>query len=142
MISQKNLLFLSLTVLFSFALNAQDYVMNGITSPLENTSNSEIIPIIENETFTYSSHGEDVLVVFNDTEHIEYYNDKKHFIKSRITWSSMNECTMTIIESDLPNFPFRNGTKLSMVITKVKGKTVHYESTLGGRTWSGKMKRQ
>ena len=144
--SFKNIFFLSLTILLSFTLNAQDYVMSSITNPLENTSESldtsDITPLIENETFTYKSHGEEVLVVFSETEHIEYYNNKRHYIKSKISWLSTNECLMTIVDSDLPNFPFRNGTKLSMVITKVKGKNVHYKSTLGGRTWSGKMKKQ
>jgi hypothetical protein len=142
----KKIIFLSLTILLSFTLNAQDYVMSSVTNPLENTSvsldTSDVTPLIENEVFTYKSHGEEVLVVFSETEHIEYYNDKKHYIKSKISWLSTNECLMTIVDSDLPNFPFRNGTKLSMVITKVKGKNVHYKSTLGGRTWSGKMKKQ
>ena len=142
----KKILFLSLTFLLSFTLNAQDYLMSSVTNPLENTSESidtsDIIPLIENETFTYKSHGEEVLVIFSETEHVEYYNDKKHYIKSKISWLSTNECLMTIIDSDLPNFPFSNGTKLSMVITKRKGKNVYYESTLGGRTWSGKMKKQ
>lgn len=142
----KKAFFFSLIILLSFSFNAQNYVMNSVTDPLESISksadNSIITPLIQNETFTYKSHGEKVLVVFSETEHIEYYNNKEHYIKSKISWLSSNECLMTIIDADLPNFPFKNGTKLTMVITKIKGKVVYYDSTLGGRTWSGKMKKQ
>ena len=141
----KNIFFLSLVILITFSVNAQDFAINSVPLPTESVSelidDSEITPLIENETFTYKSHGETVLVVFNETEHVEYYNHKKHYIKSKISWLSTNECLMTIIDSDLPNFPFNNGTILNMIITKRKGKQVYYKSTLGGRTWSGKMRK-
>lgn len=142
----KKTFFLSLIILLSLNFNAQDYAMNSVSNPLESISKSVnisgVIPLISNETFSYKSHGKKVLVVFSETEHIEYYNNKEHYIKSKISWLSSNECLMTIVDADLPNFPFKNGTKLTMVITKVKGKVVYYNSTLGGRTWSGKMKKE
>jgi hypothetical protein len=47
---------------------------------------------------------------------------------------------MKLQESNLPNFPFKIGSELSIKITKVKRGYIYYDSTLGGRTWSGKMK--
>ena len=47
---------------------------------------------------------------------------------------------MIIRDFNLPNFPFKAGTKMRMKITKVENGFIHYTSTLGGRTWKGKMK--
>ena len=136
-------LFLTLILLISFTVNSQEYAMN--TNILDTTLKYDIAPIIElplveNKTYTYKSHADDVLVIFNNENHTEYYNNKKHFIKSKISWVSIDECYMTIQESNLPNFPFNEGTKLHMKITKVKRGYIFYESTLGGKTWTGKMK--
>ena len=49
------------------------------------------------------------------------------------------EYYLTIKESNLPNFPFKMGTKMHILVNKVKGKRVYYTSTLGGRSWEGKM---
>ena len=97
-------------------------------------------PIIENQTYTYQYNNNEVMVVFNGKQHIEYYENKKYFIESSLTWISDKECIMTIKEFNLPNFPFIVGSKLKMEITKTKGKYIYYKSTLAGRTWEGKMK--
>ena len=106
-----------------------------------NIANKKIVPLLEETTYTYKYNGEDVLVVFSENTHIEYFNDRQHSIKSNIVWTSENECVMTILKSNLPNFPFRNGTKLKMKITKIKNGNIYYQSTLGGRSWTGKMKK-
>ena len=138
---------LQLFFLFSiiaFSVKAQEIAMNT-SKNLDNNiindiSKNEIVPMLEETTYTYKYKGNDVLVVFTDDEHIEYFNDKKHSIKSSIEWVSDDECYMTLKESNLPNFPFTSGIKLRMKITKIKRGYIYYESTLGGRTWTGKMK--
>ncbi|ARV07774.1 hypothetical protein BTO04_14200 [Polaribacter sp. SA4-10] len=139
----KKQLFLTLILLINFTVECQEYAMNTIR--LDRTLEHEsapikLIPLVENKTYTYKSHGDDVLVIFNNENHTEYYNNKEHYIKSKISWVSIDECYMTIKESNLPNFPFNEGTRLHMKITKVKRGYIFYESTLGGKTWTGKMK--
>ena len=135
-------LFLSFTTL---TFSQQDYAV------AENTINptvksSKMInydtesSVLKNNTFTYEYGGKDVIVVFDNNEHTEYYNNKKHYIKSELTWINESECVMTIKEVTLPGLPFKAGTQMEMKITKTKGDYVYYESTLGGRTWEGKMK--
>ncbi len=137
-------LFLGIILAINFTINAQEYAMNTNVNLNQNLDENIISipekPAIENNTYTYKSHGDNVLVVFDNKNHIEYFNNKEHFIKSTISWVSKNECYMTLQESNLPNFPFRQGTKLHMKITKKKRGYIYYESTLGGRTWTGKMK--
>ena len=141
----KNLQLLSAIVLLTFSTRAQDVAMNTISN-YENSyttynSTSVITPLIEETVYTYKYHGKNVKVVFTKNEHIEYFDNNKYFIKSAINWTSEDECYMTIKESNLPDFPFRRGTKLNMKITKIKRGYIFYESTLGGRTWEGKMKK-
>lgn len=122
-----------------FTINAQDIAMVS-TKVFNNNSNYKIEPLIEETHYTYKYQGNDVLVIFKEDEHIEYFNNKKYFIKSDLTWTAEDECFMTIRESNLPNFPFRSGTKLKLKIDKIKKDKVYYTSTLGGRSWTGKMK--
>lgn len=95
--------------------------------------------ILKNNTFKYRNAKKDVIVVFNENKHTEYHNDKEHYIKSDIEWVSNCEYYLIIQESNLPNFPFKMGTKMHIVVNKVKGKKVYYTSSLGGRSWEGRM---
>ena len=142
----KKLQLLIILMTLSFSTQAQDFAMNTSMSFNENTihnfSDNEIVPLFKETTYTYKYKGDDVLVIFRENEHIEYFNNKKYFIKSNLEWTAHNECYMTLKESNLPNFPFKSGAKLHMKITKIKRGYIHYESTLGGRTWTGKMKQK
>lgn len=136
--------FLFVVLLLSISnIKAQDYLLSLKSNEVEFeeklTEKKEVQPAILNETFTYKFKGDDVLVVFKENEHIEYFKNGKYYIKSKITWLSKKECYMTIKESNLPNFPFKKGKKLYLKITKVKKGKIYYESTLGGRTWKGKL---
>ncbi len=95
--------------------------------------------MIKNNTFTYRNAKKDVIVIFDENKHTEYHNDKEHYIKSDIEWVSDCEYYLIIRESTLPNFPFKMGTKMHIVVNKVRGKKVYYTSSLGGRSWEGRM---
>lgn len=95
--------------------------------------------ILKNNSFVYKLAKKDVLVQFGEENHVEYHQDKKYYIKSNIEWISDCEYNLIIQDVTLPDFPFRLGSKLHIKITKVKGDRVYYKSTMGGRTWEGKM---
>jgi hypothetical protein len=80
-----------------------------------------------------------VLVIFKGNEYVEYHNNKEHFIKAEIQWISNCEYNLTIKETNLPRFPFKIRSKLRIVVTKVRGNKIYYKSTLGGKTWEGKL---
>lgn len=100
-----------------------------------------IISLLGDNTFTYKYQGNKVTVVFDGENHTEYFNNKVHYIKSKVVWTSAESCTMILLESNLPRFPFKKGTELDFKVIKVKKGVVYYESTLAGRTWEGKMKK-
>jgi hypothetical protein len=95
--------------------------------------------ILKNNSFTYKLAKKEVLVEFTDNQYIEYHLGKKHYIKSTIKWISDCEYYLEIQENTLPNLPFKKGSKLHTIITKVKKNKVYYISSIGGRTWKGKM---
>jgi hypothetical protein len=140
----KKILLLSALIILVTTVKAQDVAMVNVKNidTYENKSrrSTEVIPVLEETEYTYKYNNDEVLVTFKDGEHIEYFNNKKYYIKSKLEWITNEECYMTIQESNLPDFPFNKGSKLHMKILKVKNGKVFYESTLGGRTWSGKMK--
>ncbi|MDB2385055.1 hypothetical protein N9V96_01135 [Polaribacter sp.] len=96
---------------------------------------------LKNKKFTYRVKKEDVLIVFKKNQYVEYHENKKYFIKSDIEWISSCEYNLIIKETTLPNFPFKMGTKMHIIIEKIKGNKVYYTGTLGGRSWEGRMTR-
>lgn len=95
--------------------------------------------ILKEGTFTYRSGKQDVIVIFKGNKHVEYHNDREHFIKSDIEWINDCEYNLIIQESTLPDFPFKMGTKMHIVVNRVRGKKVYYTSSLGGRSWDGRL---
>ncbi|MEO9570453.1 MAG: hypothetical protein ABJH82_03550 [Polaribacter sp.] len=139
-----NKLLLAVVLLFAVYLNAQDYLMTLNPTALnfidKDAKEFKGEPLVSNKTFTYMYDGGEVEVVFKGNEHYEFHNNKQHFIKSKLFWVSEDLVYVTIEDFTIPNFPFDRGTKMKIEITKVEKDYVYYKSTLGGRTWLGKMK--
>jgi hypothetical protein len=95
--------------------------------------------ILKNNTFSYRILKKNVFVVFKENKHIEYHNSKEFFIKSDIEWIDDCEYYLTIKEFNLPNFPFKLGTKMHVIVNKVRGNKVFYTTSLGDKTWNGQL---
>jgi hypothetical protein len=95
--------------------------------------------VLKNNHFTYRNGNKKVLVIFKENNYIEYHNNREYFIKAEVQWISDCQYYLTIKEANLPRFPFKIGTKLRIAVTKVRGDKIYYESTLGGKTWEGKL---
>ena len=79
------------------------------------------------------------MVEFGETKHVEHHQKGKYYIKSNVEWISDCEYYLIIEDVTLPDFPFELGSKLHIKITKVRGNRVYYKSTMGDRSWEGKM---
>lgn len=100
---------------------------------------TSICSAVKNKKFTYKNGEKTVFVSFKNNLHTELHNNKKHFIKSTIQWLSNCEYYLIITKTNLPDFPFKIGSKLHVTILKTKGKNVYYKSSLNGRDWEGKL---
>ena len=105
----------------------------GFTNPVQDCT------ILKNNSFVYKLAGKDVWVEFGEDKHTELHQKGKYHIKSKVEWISDCEYYLIIQDVTLPDFPFKLGSKLHIKITKVKGDRVYYKSTMGKRTWEGKM---
>jgi len=115
--------------------------INKLDKATSYLNTKKISNLLGNKTFSYKYKGEKVTVIFKGQTHTEYFNNKEFHIKSKIIWTSNNSCTMILLETNLPNFPYKRGRELDLKIKKVTRNFVYYESTLDDRTWSGKMKK-
>ena len=95
--------------------------------------------VLKNNTFIYKNSKKNVLVVFKENKHVEYHNNKEYYIKSDIEWVNDCEYYLIIRESTLPNLPFKVGTKVHIVVNKVRDEKVYYTATLDERSWEGRM---
>ena len=122
-IAVKLILFLTLPLLISFSNNSQ--------AP-------DDCKIMHEGEFKYSNGEEDVRVEIEGKDHIEWHNQGKYFIKSKLDWVSDCEYNMTMVEITLPNFPFGPGDVMNVKINKVKKNEIFYTSTVKGTSWKGK----
>ena len=95
--------------------------------------------ILKINTFTYRKSNKEVIVVFKENKHVEYHNNEEFYIKSDIEWVNSCEYYLIIKESTLPDFPFKMGAKMHVIINKVRGKKLYYTSSLGGTSWEGRL---
>jgi len=140
-----NKLFLPLILLCAFYANAQDYLMTLNSTEVKfvdkDAKRFEGETLVNDGNYTYMYEGNEVEVIYEGDQHYEFYNDKRHFIKSKLFWVAKDIVYVTIENFTVPNFPFKIGTTTKIEITKKEKEFVYYKSTLGGRTWMGKMKK-
>lgn len=66
-------------------------------------------------------------VIINDSIHMEYVEDGKYYIKSRLDWISDCEYNATVTEFTWPEFSFSIGEVLNAKIVEIQNDTVFFE---------------
>jgi hypothetical protein len=94
--------------------------------------------ILHKGTFIYGNPGNEIKVVIKGKEHIEYHNDGKYIIKSKLDWVNDCEYNMIMTKTTIPHFPYEAGDVMNVKIDSVKGNKVYYTSTVKGQSWKGK----
>ncbi len=93
--------------------------------------------ILHRGTFVYGNPGSEIKVIINGKNHVEYHNNGKFIIKSKLDWISNCEYNMTMTKITIPNFPYGIGDVMNVKIDSVKGKEIYYTSTVKGQSWNG-----
>jgi hypothetical protein len=93
--------------------------------------------ILHKGTFTYGNSKNLVKVMIKGKNHIEYHNDGKYYIKSKLDWVNECEYNMTMTKVTIPDFPYGKGDVMNVTINKVDGNKIYYTSTIKGQSWNG-----
>ncbi len=104
---------------------------------IQTDSISRDCKILHEGTFVYDTGEKLIKVVIQGNRHIEYHNGGKYYIKSKIEWVNDCEYNMTMLENNIPNFPYRPGDVMNVKIDKVEGNKIYYTSTVKGERWNG-----
>ena len=80
-------------------------------------------------------------IVMSGEKQIEYSNLNNYTIESKIKW--VNDCSydMEMTKITIPNFPFKPGDVMNVVINKIEGDIIYYTSTVKGTSWEGRFKK-
>ena len=66
-------------------------------------------------------------VIISDSIHMEFVDDGKYFIKSKLKWINDCQYNATVIEFTWPKFKFPIGEVLNSKITKVQNDTLYFD---------------
>ncbi len=78
-------------------------------------------------------------IIIKDTFHIEYHNNNKFYIKSKLTWLTDCSYLMTMTEITIPDFPFHPGDKMEVDVTKIENGIVYYNSIINNSVYPGRL---
>jgi hypothetical protein len=93
--------------------------------------------ILHRGNFTSGNIDNLIKVNIKGKKHIEYHNNEKYYIKSKLNWVSDCEYNMTMKKVTIPDFPFGKGDVMNIKIKKVDGNKIYYTSTVNGQSWDG-----
>ncbi|MBL7719842.1 MAG: hypothetical protein JNL72_13460 [Flavipsychrobacter sp.] len=77
-------------------------------------------------------------IVFTSSSQTEYYNFKRHTIRSSIKWLSDCEFEVTALSVNYPGLICKRGETMSIRILNVEGDIVNYEALVDGRRERGR----
>jgi len=106
----------------------------------QETGNKASCSIMKEGKFRYQNIDDTTAYVEIDkTDHTEYYNSGKYYIKSRLKWITDCQYEMTMLKNTIPDFPFKPGDVMTVTINKVEGDIIYYSSEVNGYKWEGRL---
>jgi hypothetical protein len=85
---------------------------------------------IEDSTAYFELNGED---------HIEYHNEKKYQIISKVKWVSDCQYKMKMISNTIPDFPFKAGDTMTVTVDRIEGDIIYYSAEVKGVKWQSRL---
>ncbi len=92
--------------------------------------------ILKKISLKYTS-GKDktAFVIIKNKKHVEYFQNKKYFIKSDLTWLSDCEYNAKITAITLPNFPYKPGDVMNVKFERIDKGVVSGIATIHGTSF-------
>jgi hypothetical protein len=94
--------------------------------------------LLHKGTFKYGDSKTEIIVKIKGKKHVEYHNEGKYVIESKLDWVNECEYNMTMTKVTIPNFPYGQGDIMNVKVDKVVGTEIYYTSTVNGQSWNGK----
>lgn len=79
---------------------------------------NEDCKILHSGTFIYGNTPDEIKVVIKGKNHIEYHDNGKYIIKSKLDWVSDCEYNMTMTKITIPDFPYAIGEVMNVKVNK------------------------
>jgi hypothetical protein len=90
-------------------------------------------------TFKYGNLDDEVTFTIKGKHHVEYHDNGKYYIKSKIDWVNECEYNMTMKKITLPNFPYHPGDVMNVRIDSIENKLIYYTAKVKNMSWNGTM---
>lgn len=88
-------------------------------------------------TFIYGDSEDEIKVVIKGKKHIEYHDNGKYFIKSKLDWIDDCSFNMTMKKVTIPNFPFGKGDVMNVQVDKIENNQIYYTANVKDISWDG-----
>ena len=70
----------------------------------------------------------------------EFHNNGKYSIKAKLDWTNDCEYDMVLSYVNIPNFPYRAGDVMHVMVERIEQDIVYYISTINGNSWEGRLR--
>ena len=80
-------------------------------------------------------------VIMNEEKQVSYSRLNPYTIESKIVWITDCSYNMEITKITIPDFPFKPGDVMNVVIDKVEGDIIYYTCTFKGMNGKGRFKK-
>ncbi|MBS1666545.1 MAG: hypothetical protein JST58_04135 [Bacteroidetes bacterium] len=70
----------------------------------------------------------------------EFHNNGKYSIMAKLDWTNDCEYDMILSSVNIPNFPYRPGDVMHVMVEKIENDIVYYISTINGNSWEGRLR--
>ena len=98
--------------------------------------------ILKNGKFKYLDADDTTsYIVMNSGKQTDYSGQNDYIIESEVKWIGDCSYTMKMTNITIPNFPFKPGDIMKVVINKIEGDIIYYTSTVKGSSWKGRFKK-
>jgi hypothetical protein len=96
--------------------------------------------VLKNGTFKYMDLPDSTaFIVIKGSEHDEFFQHNKYYIKSKLKWVDDCSYIMTMTEITVPDFPFKQGDMMSVQVDSVENGIIYYTSNVQGQSWPERM---
>jgi hypothetical protein len=127
-------------ILFSKMIMRNLFLFSPLLALLLIAFKDDPCSILKKGKFKYLD-GDDTSSYFevNGDKHIEYYQNGKYYIKSKLEWLGNCVYQLTMTEKTLPDFPYTSGDKLKVEVLNIKNDTIYYTASVKGNVWQGRV---